>query len=70
MSTRGDHAYWYLRAGYVFVARDYVPREANGEIDRGRPGALALWKSDATAHRIELALPERVSPKRSRMWCD
>ena len=32
---RGEtYAYWYLRnLGYVFVARNYVPRGAKGEID-------------------------------------
>jgi putative endonuclease len=32
---RGEtYAYWYLRRhGYVFVARNYVPRGAQGEID-------------------------------------
>ncbi len=32
---RGEtYAYWYLRRnGYVFVARNYVPRGAKGEID-------------------------------------
>jgi putative endonuclease len=32
---RGEtYAYWYLRCkGYVFVARNYVPRGAKGEID-------------------------------------
>jgi Uncharacterised protein family UPF0102 len=32
---RGEtFAYWYLRRhGYVFVARNYVPRGAKGEID-------------------------------------
>jgi putative endonuclease len=33
--VRGEtYAYWYLRRlGYVFVARNYVPRGAKGEID-------------------------------------
>jgi hypothetical protein len=33
--VRGEtFAYWYLRRqGYVFVARNYMPREAKGEID-------------------------------------
>src|SRR3989442_14007563 len=32
---RGEtHAYWYLRRhGYVFIARNYVPVGAKGEID-------------------------------------
>jgi len=32
---RGEtYAYWYLRRnGYVFVARNYMPRGAKGEID-------------------------------------
>ena len=30
----GTFAYWYLRRqGYVFVARNYMPRGAKGEID-------------------------------------
>ena len=34
--VRGEtFAYWYLRRhGYVFVARNYVPREIEGEIDQ------------------------------------
>jgi putative endonuclease len=33
--VRGEtFAYWYLRRhGYVFVARNYMPREVKGEID-------------------------------------
>jgi putative endonuclease len=33
--VRGEtYAYWYLRRhGYVFVARNYMPRRAKGEID-------------------------------------
>jgi len=33
--VRGEtYAYWYLRRnGYVFVARNYIPRGAKGEID-------------------------------------
>ena len=33
--VRGEtYAYWYLRRlGYVFVARNYMPRSAKGEID-------------------------------------
>src|SRR5712692_7911858 len=33
--VRGEtYAYWYLRKlGYVFVARNYTPRGAKGEID-------------------------------------
>jgi putative endonuclease len=33
--VRGEtYAYWYLRSsGYVFVARNYTPRGAKGEID-------------------------------------
>jgi putative endonuclease len=33
--VRGEtYAYWYLRRhGYIFVARNYVPRGAKGEID-------------------------------------
>jgi hypothetical protein len=31
---RETYAYWYLRRkGYVFVARNYIPRGAKGEID-------------------------------------
>jgi putative endonuclease len=33
--VRGEtYAYWYLRcAGYVFIARNFLPRAAKGEID-------------------------------------
>lgn len=35
IGVRGEtYAYWYLRRlGYVFVARNYMPRGAKGEID-------------------------------------
>jgi Holliday junction resolvase-like predicted endonuclease len=33
-NSRETYGYWYLRRhGYVFVARNYVPRGAKGEID-------------------------------------
>src|SRR2546423_2016270 len=60
---RGEsHAYWYLRRhGYVFVARNYMPRGAKGEIDLvGYDGAtLAFVEVRTRTVREELtALPE------------
>ena len=60
---RGEtYAYWYLRRrGYVFVARNYSPRTAKGELDLvGYDGAtLAFVEVRARTVREELtALPE------------
>jgi putative endonuclease len=60
---RGEtYAYWYLRRhGYVFVARNYSPRSAKGELDLvGYDGAtLAFVEVRARTVRDELtALPE------------
>jgi putative endonuclease len=60
---RGEtYAYWYLRRhGYVFVARNYMPRGAKGEIDLvGYDGAtLAFVEVRTRTVREELtALPE------------
>jgi len=60
---RGEtYAYWYLRRyGYVFVARNYVPRGAKGEIDLiGFDGkTLAFVEVRTRTVRKELsALPE------------
>ena len=60
---RGEtYAYWYLRRhGYVFVARNYSPRTAKGELDLvGYDGAtLAFVEVRARTMREELtALPE------------
>jgi putative endonuclease len=56
------YAYWYLRRhGYVFVARNYSPRSAKGELDLvGYDGAtLAFVEVRARTVREELtALPE------------
>jgi putative endonuclease len=61
--VRGEtYAYWYLRRhGYVFVARNYVPRGAKGEIDLiGYDGkTLAFVEVRTRTVRKELtALPE------------
>ena len=61
--VRGEtYAYWYLRRhGYVFVARNYVPRGAKGEIDLiGYDGkTLAFVEVRTRTVREELsALPE------------
>lgn len=61
--VRGEtYAYWYLRRhGYIFVARNYMPRHAKGEIDLiGYDGAtLAFVEVRTRTVRQELtALPE------------
>ena len=61
--VRGEtFAYWYLwRHRYVFVARNYVPRGAKGEIDLvGYDGdTLALVEvRTRTAREVQPALPE------------
>jgi putative endonuclease len=61
--VRGEtYAYWYLRQlGYVFVARNYMPRGAKGEIDLiGYDGAtLAFVEVRTRTVREQLsALPE------------
>lgn len=61
--VRGEtYAYWYLRRlGYVFVARNYVPRGAKGELDLiGYDGAtLAFVEVRTRTVREEMsALPE------------
>jgi putative endonuclease len=61
--VRGEtYAYWYLRRhGYVFVARNYTPRAAKGEIDLiGYDGkTLAFVEVRTRTVRKELtALPE------------
>jgi Holliday junction resolvase-like predicted endonuclease len=60
---RGEtYAYWYLRRhGYIFAARNYMPRGAKGEIDLvGYDGvALAFVQVRTRTVREELtALPE------------
>lgn len=60
---RGEtYAYWYLRRhGYVFVARNYMPRSAKGELDLvGYDGdTLAFVEVRTRTVREELtALPE------------
>ena len=60
---RGEtYAYWYLRRrGYIFVARNYTPRAAKGEIDLiGYDGeTLAFVEVRTRTLREELtALPE------------
>jgi putative endonuclease len=61
--VRGEtYAYWYLRRhGYVFVARNYMPRGAKGEIDLvGYDGpTLAFVEVRTRTESEELAaLPE------------
>lgn len=60
---RGEtFAYWYLRKqGYVFVARNYVPRGAKGEIDLvGYDGDTLVFVEvrTRTANDQQAALPE------------
>src|SRR5579864_5107740 len=70
---RGEtYAYWYLRHhGYVFVARNYTPRGAKGEIDLiGYDGeTLAFVEVRTRTTREELAaLPElSVTTDKQRM---
>jgi putative endonuclease len=60
---RGEtYAYWYLRRlGYVFVARNYMPRRIKGEIDMiGYDGATLAFVEvrTRTVRRDFMALPE------------
>jgi putative endonuclease len=70
---RGEtYAYWYLRRhGYVFVARNFMPRGAKGEIDLiGYDGeTLAFVEVRTRTTREELAaLPElSVTTDKQRM---
>lgn len=61
--VRGEtFAYWYLRRqGYVFVARNFVPRGAKGEIDLvGYDGGTHAFIEvrTRTAREDQAALPE------------
>jgi putative endonuclease len=61
--VRGEtYAYWYLRRhGYVFVARNYMPRGARGEIDLvGYDGPTLAFVEVRTRTESEgqAALPE------------
>lgn len=61
--VRGEtFAYWYLRRqGYVFVARNYVPRGAKGEIDLvgyERDTLVFVEVRTRTAREDQAALPE------------
>jgi putative endonuclease len=61
--VRGEtYAYWYLRRhGYVFVARNYMPRGAKGEIDLvGYDGPTLTFVEvrTRTASEEHTALPE------------
>lgn len=61
--VRGEtFAYWYLRRnGYVFVARNYIPRGAKGEIDLvGYDGETLAFVEvrTRTAHEDQAGLPE------------
>ncbi len=70
---RGEtYAYWYLRRhGYIFVARNFMPRGAKGEIDLiGYDGeTLAFVEVRTRTTREELAaLPElSVTTDKQRM---
>jgi putative endonuclease len=70
---RGEtYAYWYLRRhGYIFVARNFMPRGAKGEIDLiGYDGdTLAFVEVRTRTTRKELAaLPElSVTTDKQRM---
>jgi putative endonuclease len=70
---RGEtYAYWFLRRqGYVFVARNYMPRGAKGEIDLiaydGETLAFVEVRT-RTARDGQIALPElSVTPEKQRM---
>src|SRR5262249_28343319 len=61
--VRGEtYAYWYLRRhGYVFIARNYVPPGAKGEIDLiGYDGATLAFVEvrTRTIRKEQAALPE------------
>ena len=61
--VRGEtYAYWYLRRkGYVFVARNYMPRGAKGEIDLiGYDGKTLAFVEvrTRTVSDVMAALPE------------
>jgi len=61
--VRGEtFAYWYLRRnGYVFVARNYMPRGAKSEIDLvGYNGETLAFIEEPTrtARQDQAALPE------------
>ena len=70
---RGEtYAYWYLRRhGYIFVARNFMPRGAKGEIDLigYDGGTLAFVEVRTRTTREELtALPElSVTTNKQRM---
>ena len=61
--VRGEtFAYWYLRRhGYVFVARNHVPREVKGEMDLiGYDGETLVFVEvrTRTAREDQAALPD------------
>src|SRR5271167_898563 len=70
---RGEtYAYWYLRRhGYVFIARNYIPRASKGEIDMvGYDGkTLAFVEVRTRTVREEMsALPElSVTPGKQHL---
>jgi putative endonuclease len=70
---RGEtFAYWYLRClGYVFVARNYLPRGSKGEIDLiGYDGAMLAFVEVRTRTVREgvYALPElSVTPAKQQV---
>jgi putative endonuclease len=63
LGVRGEtYAYWYLRRlGYIFIARNYMPSRAKGELDLiGYDGeTLAIVEvRTRRAHKDQPALPE------------
>jgi putative endonuclease len=61
--VRGEtFAYWYLRRlGYVFIARNYIPRSIKGEVDLvGYDGETLAFVEvrTRTARESQAALPE------------
>jgi putative endonuclease len=71
--VRGEtFAYWYLRRlGYVFVARNYVPRGTKGEIDLvGYDGETLAFVEvrTRTTREDQAALPElSVTPEKQEL---
>jgi putative endonuclease len=71
--VRGEtYAYWYLRRnGYVFVARNYVPRGVRGELDLvGYDGETLAFVEvrTRTVREDSTALPElSITPEKQRV---
>jgi len=69
---RGEtYAYWYLRRhGYVFVARNFMPRGAKGEIDLigydGRALAFVEVKTRSTTAQMQSTPEDAVNADKRR----